>query len=88
MAASIIEWINQHSLGPEESAKIDETNNKEKLLSPAIDHLCQYGIMGARTTGFVALTVANLWSQSQYRVGKYKKENLKEQMLFKVLLVK
>ena len=51
MAASIIEWINQHSLGPEESAKIDETNNKEKLLSPAIDHLCQYGIMGARTSG-------------------------------------
>ncbi|MED5384184.1 MAG: hypothetical protein VX481_06490 [Cyanobacteriota bacterium] len=82
MAASIIEWINQHSLGPEESAKIDETNNKEKLLSPAIDHLCQYGIMGARTSGFVALTVANLWSQSQYRVGKYKKENLKEQMLW------
>ena len=82
MAATIIEWVDQHNLERQESAKVDDSNNKAKLLSLAIDHLCQYGIMGARTTGFIALTVANLWSQSQYRVGTYKEENLKEQMLW------
>ena len=82
MAASIIEWVDQHNLEQQEPVEIDDSNNNSRLLSLAIDHLCQYGIMGARTTGFVALTVANLWSRSQYRVGKYREENLKEQMLW------
>ena len=65
MAASIAEWVCDQKLDQCTAAEGDESLRKSQLLLQATDHLRQYGIMGARTAGFVALVVAGLWAQSQ-----------------------
>ena len=82
MAASIVQWIDHQKLEDPSAAEDDESLKKSQLLLQATDHLRQYGIMGARTAGFVALTVASLWAQSQFRIGCCEESDLKGQMLW------
>ena len=82
MAASIAEWVCDQKLDQCTAAEGDESLRKSQLLLQATDHLRQYGIMGARTAGFVALVVAGLWAQSQLRIGSFKEADLKSQMMW------
>ena len=82
MAASIAEWVSDQKLDQCTAAEGDESLRKSQLLLQATDHLRQYGIMGARTAGFVALVVAGLWAQSQFRIGSFEEADLKSQMMW------
>ena len=82
MAASIAEWVCNQKLDQCTAAEGDESLRKSQLLLQATDHLRQYGIMGARTAGFVALVVAGLWAQSQFRIGSFEEPDLKSQMMW------
>ena len=82
MAASIAEWVCDQKLDQCTAAEGDESLRKSQLLLQATDHLRQYGIMGARTAGFVALVVAGLWAQSQFRIGSFEEAELKSQMMW------
>ena len=82
MTASIAEWVDHQKREDPSAAEDDESLKKSQLLLQATDHLRQYGIMGARTAGFVALTVATLWAQSQFRIGRCEESELKSQMLW------
>ena len=82
MAASIAEWVCDQKLDQCTAAEGDESLRKSQLLLQATDHLRQYGIMGARTAGFVALVVAGLWAQSQFRIGSFEEVDLKSQMMW------
>lgn len=82
MAASIAEWVCDQKLDRCTAAEGDESLRKSQLLLQATDHLRQYGIMGARTAGFVALVVAGLWAQSQFRIGSFEEADLKSQMMW------
>ena len=82
MAASIAEWVCDQKLDQCTAAEGDESLRKSQLLLQATDHLRQYGIMGARTAGFVALVVAGLWAQSQFRIGSFEEADLKSQMMW------
>ena len=80
MAASITEWVSDQKLGKSTANEDDESIRKSQLLLQATDHLRQYGIMGARTAGFVTLVVAGLWAQTQFRIGSLREEDVKSQM--------
>ena len=81
MAASIAEWVSDQKLDKSTANDDDdESIRKSQLLLQATDHLRQYGIMGARTAGFVALVVAGLWAQTQFRIGSLREEDIKSQM--------
>ena len=82
MAASIAEWVSDQKLEQCAVSEGDESLRKSQLLLQATDHLRQYGIMGARTSGFVALVVAGLWAQSQFRIGSFEEAELKSQMMW------
>ena len=82
MAASIAEWVSDQKLEQCAVSEGDESLRKSQLLLQATDHLRQYGIMGARTAGFVALVVAGLWAQSQFRIGSFEEAELKSQMMW------
>ena len=82
MAASIAEWVCDQKLDQCTAAEGDESLRKSQLLLQATDHLRQYGIMGARTASFVALVVASLWAQSQFRIGSFEEADLKSQMIW------
>ena len=80
MAASISGWISDQKLEKSTVNEDVESIRKSQLLLQATDHLRQYGIMGARTAGFVALVVAGLWAQTQFRIGSLREEDVKSQM--------
>ena len=80
MAASIAEWVSDQKLEKSTANEDDGSIRKSQLLLQATDHLRQYGIMGARTAGFVALVVAGLWAQTQFRIGSLREEDVKSQM--------
>ena len=80
MAASIAEWVSDQKLEKSKANEDNESIRKSQLLLQATDHLRQYGVMGARTTGFVALVVAGLWAQTQFRIGSLREEDIKSQM--------
>ena len=82
MAASIAKWVSDQKLEQCTAVEGDESLRKSQLLLQATDHLRQYGIMGARTAGFVALVVAGLWAQSQFRIGSFEEADLKSQMMW------
>ena len=82
MATSIVEWVSDQKLEQCTAVEGDESLRKSQLLLQATDHLRQYGIMGARTAGFVALVVAGLWAQSQFRIGSFEEADLKSQMMW------
>ena len=82
MAASIAEWVSDQKLEQCAVSEGDESLRISQLLLQATDHLRQYGIMGARTAGFVALVVAGLWAQSQFRIGSFEEAELKSQMMW------
>ena len=46
----------------------------------AIEHLRQYGVIGAHVAGIVTLSIASLWAQSQVRLGRIEEIDMKSQM--------
>ena len=80
MTISIVDWI-ETEVSKEEFKVSDAKNSEEaELLMHAIEHLRQYGVIGAHVAGIVTLSIASLWAQSQVRLGRIKEIDLKSQM--------
>ena len=80
MNISIVDWI-ETEVSKEDLKVSDSKISKEtELLKHAIDHLRQYGVIGAHVAGIVTLSIASLWAQSQVRLGRIEETDLKSQM--------
>ena len=77
---SIGDWIETEVLAESLKASDCKTPRKGELLMHAIDHLRQYGAIGAHAAGIAALSIASLWAQNKLRLGHIKETDLKSQM--------
>ena len=80
MTISIVEWIDSEVSQEDLKVSDSKTSKEAELLMHAIEHLRQYGVIGAHVAGIVTLSIASLWAQSQVRLGRIEEIDMNRKM--------